>query len=871
MLPTEHPTGERARRPDPAAPPEAPGPSGRRGCWGTVISGGFGCLAFLVGAALAIAVAAPQLLSGRAADVIEARLEARIAGDVEIGDLELHWRERQRARDVTIQTLATEEDGKQRSLAEFSLRFPSLFDLLAGPSTEWDFKITDAKFTARVDADGTSDLGRCLGLEKVDERGEIIALLGALAEVAGATDTVESERRSVRTGVNSSSIRFIDMASGAGTDRREATLSGFVLTTTKSRVGFQLELKDAIVEYGARERETSKVFLKLNFGSLGAPGSSDALPRATTGLQTAKLVADPIPMETLRLMGLSPRRGSPPGVKPRRLASAADFYVPMAAGLDEGIRAFLKDGASLDVSYGPDASDDAGEGGAARRLELRAASPIGDVKLLALHDGTRLIGARSRTGEPALDAGFRLAPGTLRSIMGALLPPEGVEVREQDIDANWNLQSDRFQVPLGAHDLSTDAFFGAYFGALLGDARADSSGGAGSETPLARGGLRRQRFARALRRADAELNLHSPGAKPARVVFLPSDPERQSGYDQLGLIHRLTRVNFLGELGASVNSTWGVEQSVESADLRLTIPGAALMPGDVLSPLLDVSRVPEVPLALIQSVVQLPDELAALLPRRLERLKLTGLPLAHLLSAKGAPRRPIDAPIPLVATLEGSDRVEGIYERGTVTIPKATLKVPLDEFFGERVIMGYMPWFEAVEPSASGSLALELRDFSFSMGEEDFKQNGEVILSSSPLRVRLLREIANKLKAVDEDGAAPESAEGGFVTWTPRAVFTLDGLRVGYEGIELPLSDHHVITLDGSYYRGDGNFSLGGLVDSQFIQGPDEGGVLWRIAIQGTASGDERTAQVTFDPGTLDLKVLTDFMRKAAELGDKAK
>ncbi len=869
------------REPNPtsASGPQVPGQSAeapsqlvrRRGCFGTIISGGCGCTAFLAGAALAIALAAPQLLSGVAADVIENGLEDSFDADVSVYDLELHWTEFQRARRVTVRTWPDEGEGENAEqgevVAAFGLRFPSLLDLLTGPGAEWNFKVTDAKFTARVDEDGTSDLGRCLGMEAADGRSEIVALLGALGEMTAPSDEGNSVR-SVTTTINTSSVQFIDMASGTGTDREEATISNFTFKSRKSRVGYQVELSDALVAHSIDQR--AKVSFELKFG-----GASESPSGHSGMLRSAAIQADPVPLSVLRLMGFVPRQAALPaglrGNGPRGRAAfagqadAADFYRPMGEELLGSLQTFFEEGASLDLAYG--LGDAAADG--PRQLSVHSVGNYGEFHVSATHDGSWLKGSRTAGGDAALQGRFRLASGTLGGIFGQLAPPEGIEIRDVEPLADWHLQSDQYQIPLGALDFSVSGIFG-------GEPSAEARGGGGAPGLAAARAARMdswsRHLARAMRRSIAEIVLFSRGVNPAKLVLLPSHPDWQSAYDQLDWRHGVTRLTLSGEMGATVSSRWSVGQSaIGLAELELAIPGTALGPSESLVPHLDV-KLPAVPVSIVVAATELPDYLALLLPRRLDSLSLKGLALPHLLKPVGVPRRPQEAAIRVSATMDTTDRVEGVYERGTMTVPKATLVAPLDREYCERVIKSYMPWFESVEPRDDGSLKFELRDYSFTMGDNEFKQYGEVILRSDPLRVRLLPEIALKLTASEVERASQDDDGSGLVAWTPPpTLLTLDGLRVGYERVQLPLSDDYFTELEGSFYRGDGKFSLSGRVESQFIQGPEGDDALWTIAINGTATAESATARVTFDPGTIDPSALTDLVRRATELRDKAK
>ena len=73
-----------------------------RGCAGTAVTGGCGCGAFLVGAVLAVALFAPQLMAGWSSRLLQRQIGAQIQGDVSIDGMTLSWTEQQRADSITI-------------------------------------------------------------------------------------------------------------------------------------------------------------------------------------------------------------------------------------------------------------------------------------------------------------------------------------------------------------------------------------------------------------------------------------------------------------------------------------------------------------------------------------------------------------------------------------------------------------------------------------------------------------------------------------------------------------------------------------------------------------------------------------------------
>lgn len=830
-------------------------------------------------------MAAPQLLSGWGARFLKNAIEARIDGEVEIYDLELSWRQYQRAGRVTVHATPGPDGKKGQEVAEFALRVPSLLDLLEGPSEEWKFNLTDAILTVRVDADGTSDLGRCLGLHANDGRSEIHGLLAALSR--GFAPDGEGGRRSIRTTVAVREARFIDMASGEGTDREEATVSDLALVATRSRVGFQVELENATVQHSVSEE--ARVSFAMNFGG---PNSAEPI------LQSATIKADPIPLAALRLLGIMPRTGAgAPGGGAGRSAMGGrrtafqtrDAYGSMANSLVQAAEFFLEEGASVDATYGARVLAEARLGtegepagaspappadAAGARLAVSLKGDVGTLDLVATHIGSLLVGEPAEGEGNSLDLGFRMPPGQLTKFLSRLVPEETVAFQEGRPDARWFLRSRRFQVPLAADALSVHRLFAD----SAPPAGATERPGSSARQVTARQVMTRQ-VSDALRRAGGKFTLASDGLSAAEVALWPAGAAEGSPFDRLDWTHRLTSLEFSGDLGVTARSRWRVAQSESDfAELSLSIPGVALSPGEDLSPRLDV-RLPGISLGLVEALAPIPSNLSGLLPKRFDQLELRGVRLPQLLAgranAPGAGRAG-GRPIRVVALLDGTDRIAGTYEAGTMTIPRANVSVPLNQMYCDRVIRAYMPWFAEVKPGGGGpserSLKISMRDFVFSIGAEAFEQDGEVELRSGPLRVKLHPVIASELSASERElqSQDPDDADG-WIAWTPApTLLSLKGLFVSYERIELPLSDDYVTTLEGQLNRMDGKYYLSGTVESDFIDGQADSDTFQVITISGKETEVGPAATVTFARGTIDPD-LTELMKAAGDFVEKAK
>ncbi len=163
--------------PAPGEPVVASQPVGKRsGCMGTLMSGGCGCLAFVIGAALATAVFGTHLLSGWGERALEEILEGDLNAEVEVSGVSLSWVKPQKIESLTV----LGEDGRQ--LAQASAELPSLMDLLGGPRQRPVVKVDILSLRSRVAKDGTDDLQRAT---QIGGRGMLEVLLRSLVEAAG--------------------------------------------------------------------------------------------------------------------------------------------------------------------------------------------------------------------------------------------------------------------------------------------------------------------------------------------------------------------------------------------------------------------------------------------------------------------------------------------------------------------------------------------------------------------------------------------------------------------------------------------------------------------------------------------------------------
>ena len=295
---------------------------------GTAVSGGCGCVAFLAGAALAIALFAPQFLSGYGARVLERDLGRILDAEVEVDDVRLAWRGPQRAGRVRV--LAP--DGAP--MLEGSLTLPSMFALFGGGGGRGAYGI------------------------RVVDAGETVlsALRGRVMEFARGRDLEPDRRGDLRFDVRVAEGRFVEADGG------------------------EVRIED--LEFSARSHRLGAVLQLSSFG-VAAPGRMDgearAQFRATFDAEGALVQAsadiDPIPAAVLRAIGWLPRVAArePQRARPRGLQALA------ARATLALLRDLVEPGARIRLRFGDDVRAPDPAGG-----ELRTAAGPGDPRPLRL-------------------------------------------------------------------------------------------------------------------------------------------------------------------------------------------------------------------------------------------------------------------------------------------------------------------------------------------------------------------------------------------------------------------------------------------------------------------------------------------------------
>jgi hypothetical protein len=134
-----------------------------RSCLGCLTASGLGCLAFLVGAGLAIGLFGASLMSGALQVRIQDQLSGRIAGSIEIGSLVASVSARQRAENVLLR----DPDGRVVAIAHVEL--PSLTELFWDATNPAHIQIEVVEATVDWNANGESDLVRALQPVPIEE------------------------------------------------------------------------------------------------------------------------------------------------------------------------------------------------------------------------------------------------------------------------------------------------------------------------------------------------------------------------------------------------------------------------------------------------------------------------------------------------------------------------------------------------------------------------------------------------------------------------------------------------------------------------------------------------------------------------------
>ncbi|MEM6570443.1 MAG: hypothetical protein AAF957_18675 [Planctomycetota bacterium] len=783
--------------PTPATPMVGPmgGPGSEvlprgRGCIGSVLSNGCGCLAFLVGSGLAVALFGAHLLSGWGARALERYIGQSIDGTVEVHGVELSWSRPQKASSILIRS----PEGDQVVLA--SLRFPPLLDLIGEPRGERRFRIQIVDLKSRVRSDGTSDLGRTFRLTESTDETVTEALTARVASfLGGVEDDIEDSSLKVEVFIDQASI---DNSASVGSD---VEIEDFKLVARVNRLGAQIMPSNCELRLdGEDEIRTIEFDAQFGFGEDGR-----------LRLTRARLDADPIPRGVLETLGIAPRSGrEAPPRDPRR---RADVYDVVSSRAVSSLGEFAANGASIDARFGHEKDD--GD----PLLSLAMDSDVGKLRFDAVLRDDALVPMPQADGRSALLMTFTPPLGAPASILRALVP-ESIEVHDETPGMEWVVESRSFRLPVDPETLSL------------------ASGSDEREPSDAR------RLASWLRRAEAEISIHNHARESSRLRFEPAnggDPR----WDRLDWTHVLTELNLIGELGGTLQSSWRTVQAGNRlARLSMSLPGRELVPREVLGAQLDL-QIPGMSLALLEACAEIPEELRLLLPRRLERLDIRGVPVRRFLR----PEMPDRAVVGVDVWTQPELRFVGTFERGEYSVPAARFDLEMTDVVCESLLLRVLPWMVEIEPLSPGAeVTITLRDFAFRPGSNEFREEGEAVVEAPPLRVRLDPSLARRFKLEDPDG---------WIEWTPKPMeLSLEPNVVRYRAVELPLGDDvEPSKVSGSYDREDRRLLLTGLVEARSLAvAPSDGDGLLPVPVN-----------ITGGPGRFSLAVDVDSLKGALE------
>ncbi len=775
-----------------------------------------------MGAGLAVAVAAPQLLSGWGARVMEQILQERIKGKVRVEGVELSWNGPQYARSVM---LSSPEDS---TIAVGSLKIPSILQFLDEESSQHEFYLRIDKLDAHINGEGVSDLAVALGLDPTDGRSSLQTLIDAFVREARASAALQGAElapsRQVTLRVHEATFEDADA---------RVIVSDLTLVVTMSRVGATLEIRTGTLTGTGIDGE-STVELKAHFAR-----ASEGPARALR-LDSLNFRADRVPVKSLRLIGLLPRLAA--GTAPLtmtsegrlRSAEAERASAQVAAQLLAGGAAFFERGADVEIRYGrPAGAAPVADPGAASvpgqgpyDLELHLAGRMGEVHLRARHEGDRLV-SESLVGEDAaLRGGFMLAPGVLARGFGAVAPL-GVDVNDLRVDARWRFSSRAFSAPVPTAWLEFRAAPGGAERRRAAGRRAVDLGGW-------------------LSRLDGEFQFATPDA-PAHVEFLPGDGAVHSEAQRVDWEHRLTTVSLHGELGGEIRSSWRtVRAPAGVARVEVVLPGEPLTFDEEPLATFDV-QLPQVPPRLLASIAPLPAGLAALMPDRFHRIDIAGQPFEFKNGRVVTPRG--ESPTRIDVWTAPDHAFEGLFDGTSFTCANSTVRLSLTHEVCETVFRRVMPWLEEVEPTPDGGrLSLTMKNFEVDVAAQEFRESGEYKITSDPIRVKLKPDLAAELSIESPDE---------WIDWTPAPiVLVLEPNVIRYRSIELPLGDDAFANMTGRYDRFDKVLDLDGFVDASLFPGVALAQPVVKVFVHRDATG----TSVNFDKEALGnaLKGLID-------------
>lgn len=758
------------------------------------MSGGLGCLAFLLGAILAIVLFAPQLLSTYGARVLTTAIEARIEGRAEVQDVRLSWSGPQRAETVTVYTAEGDR------LLEGSVEFPSILELLADEGRRGRIHVHVRELRSTLDGSGRGGLARTLAAAP---RGT-----GRAPALDGARDVLDWLRERPGLGERERQIDFtaaVDRAVFEGDpDRGEAPEVTITALDVVGRVdGDRLVLDVETCEIVAHEIPAAS-------GVARARGRLDLVAGELP--ERLDVEAGPLPLSVLRTLGLAPGPGASAGpgapVRGDLFDAAARGLIAFAGGIAAG-------GVELERLRLVRDPDDPEPGSA---LEFRARGSFGQVELRG-----RLVD----TGEAyELTPPRVAAEGFPLTMQWTSTDPAG--------PARWiePLLPEGLRIDGGGRAASLRAFASTF---RLRWSAMDRPGGV------------EQALAASLRRGDLLLKLaEGAGGNTVGVVASPGDGDPTA--EAWRLEHRVTEIRLMGDMGGSVETFWlGSDGGQSVAQIR--IPGAALPGGDAPGSVAVDLKLRGIPTWLLESWATWPPSVGALLPSRVPRLEIAGIPVEHWLDPEPLRRYELDIDL----ELEPGRRFSATLREELFETDGGLLSLPASDELVGHLLLAPMPWLEACRLARDGdpgqgtvTVAIEGLRFDALEGEELAAERISIALP--PLEVRLCRSLEREILG----------ARGKWLRWTPgRVEYSLDRGRAAFDAVELPLGTEESALMTGS--SEDGTFDLTGPVELRFlpVSADVTGGVVESLQVSFRGDDQEVTRAVVLPSlKDLDLKAL---------------
>lgn len=760
-----------------------------RGYAGTIVSGGCGCAAFLVGAVLAVALFAPQLMAGWGSRVLTQQIGARVQGDVSIGEMTLSWTEQQRADSITIR------DDAGNLVLQGGMRLPSLLELADPSGRDQEFVFNAQLLRSRIGADGSSNLARTFGVP-AEAGGAVAPALARWALEFFTAARFETAASTMTVRLELAEAEIDDTARGRGIVR----LRDLRLWIARSARGLRMRLEKGTIIAGER-------IVPLSFSA----SFESSVAGGATELVSAELDAAGLSSSTLMTLGVLPRSAMGTASRDPRLVQ--DVYDRVAPALAEATGAILTDAESIRVRFGVPSEKPAG---ADPRLQIEVAGPRGELDFDA--NVTRRDGAAPLELVPPPEGSRALlvleAPGLLAPAVAAAAPT-GARVISLDTSSapvRLTARLRKFVLPLDRELIRLDA-------------REWRDGESAVD-----------RLARSLRRGRGELSV--AGGSTIRLEIGPEGSED----GRLEARHALTTVTFDNGSGDFL-SRWrhlgpGLEE--RTAPRFSTIEGAlpasaAVIDGEPGTLRLDLHGVP---VALLSQVLPLEGRVSRLVGTRLERLELDGLDAGVLVG-----RAPRTTSLDVRLLTAADDRLIGTVSEEGFLVRRAFVSLPLSDAAIEEVVQPLLPWVEAVRPlvpETPGEVFVTLDRFTFPASARSGGARGRMLVEPPPLEVRLPESLLRDLR-IEHDQR--------WVSWEPTLIdVVLDRAGATYQIAELPLGGGRSVTLSGT--SRDGRYNLGGTVAPTALrnlgsQSVDEDA---RVRIEISNQGDVERPRVLVSP-----------------------